>query len=105
MQVGTAWARGRVVIERESSHCGEILALSAGEGRFRMARDLAWHRPGDRVDVELRLDGAAGRRWSIAGEVVAFEEDAELAVAFHVVPPGFAICIEAALAAAADCRG
>jgi hypothetical protein len=92
-------ARGRVVIQGDGYGRGRILDLSADGVRFRLAGPFTAYAAADRVDLELRFDGANGGWWRLAGRIVRIDPGGSIVVAFDDVPTDFEDWIHAELVA------
>jgi len=75
-------ASGRVVIHGEQCDLGPIVDVSITGVRVGLAGRATDHRAGDRVELELRFDGARGGWSELSGRVVRVDLDLDVVVAF-----------------------
>lgn len=93
-------ARGRVVIRGGGCGLGRIVDLSTTGVRVRPTGPRGSYRLGERVDLELRLDGASGGWWTLSGHIVRVDAEGGVAVEFDVVSTDFEDRVHSELLAA-----
>jgi hypothetical protein len=100
-----ASARGRIVILGDGHGRGKIVDLSSTGIRLRLSGPLGLYRLDDRVDLELRFDGARGGWWKMSGRIVRIDRRGEIAVSFDDVPTDFEDWVQAELLAVLEAQG
>lgn len=91
-------ARGRVVIHGDRSGRARILDISTTGVRFRLRAPHRRYVTGEKLDLELRFDGARGGWWMMRGHVVRLE-GGDMSVGVEAAPPDFEDWIHAHLLA------
>lgn len=94
--------RGRVLIHGERASAGEILDVSAGGVRCVLVAPHPQFRLDDRVELELRFDGANDGWWQLPGHVVRCGAGSEIAVSFRDLPDEFEDVIQCELIASLE---
>ncbi len=92
-------ARGHVVFHGRSSALGAVVDVSATGLRARLAAHGARCDQGERVALEVRLDGARGGWHRLFGRVVRLELEGDVIVALDEPPPDFDDAIQEQLLA------
>src|SRR5579862_9904708 len=94
--------RGRVAIHGGGYGRGKILDISASGAAIRIAGPAGTYCLHDRLDLELRFDGAMGGWWRISAHIVRNDGEGQVAVAFGDLPTDFEDWIQSALVAKID---
>jgi hypothetical protein len=81
-------ARGNAVIHGDRFGRARILDISATGVRVHLSGPYGPYRRGERLDLELRFDGARGGWWTLRGVVVSVD-GGEIALALEAAPADF----------------
>ena len=94
-----ARVQGRVVIHGRGGSSGEIVEVSTTAIRVRITGTAPALARGDRVELDVRFDGAAGAWAGITGRVVEVDELSQIRVVFDALPEDFEDRIQSQLLA------
>jgi hypothetical protein len=93
--------RGRAVIHGDRFGRARILDISATGVRVRLSGPYGPYRRGERLDLELRFDGARGGWWTLGGLVVSVD-GGEIVLAVESAPPDLEDWIQTELLATVE---